>query len=176
MKRFFKLTAMIMALLLCLGLFAGCDGQAAEDMPEDDFAGDPGIIATAEVSKNEIDMLDVKITVTNTSGKSVTAFRFCAELLDENGNLIEGPVNQIYINFGEDVNVPAGESATFDTMISQRATETIRLYYMYVVYADGSSWGVDKGVRFDTITELSLPITVTVVERAAEETESAAEE
>ena len=176
MKNFIRIIALVLMLTLSFTMLVGCDEQTAEEMPEDTFAGDPGIIATAEVSKNEIDMLDVKITVTNTSGKSVTAFRFCAELLDENGNLIEGPVNQIYINFGEDVNVPAGESATFDTMISQRATETIRLYYMYVVYADGSSWGVDKGVKFDTIAKLSLPITVTVVERAAEETESAAEE
>ena len=127
MKNFIRIIALVLMLTLSFTMLVGCDEQTAEEMPEDTFAGDPGIIAAAEVSKNEIDMLDVKITVTNTSGKSVTAFRFCAELLDENGNLIEGPVNQIYINFGEDVNVPAGESATFDTMISQRATETIRL-------------------------------------------------
>ena len=168
MKRFFKLTAMIMALLLCLALFAGCDGQAAEDMPEDTFAGDPGIKATAEVSKNEIDMLDVKITVTNTYGKEVTGLRFFAELLDGNGNLIEDQVQQIFIKFDQDVSIAAGESVAFDIMISQRATENIRLYYLYVTFSDGHEWGV-KHANADQIINLSPSVGVVKMENGEAE-------
>ena len=168
MKRFFKLTAMIMALLLCLALLAGCDGQTAEDMPEDTFAGDPGIKATAVISKNEIDMLDVKITVTNTYGKEVTGLRFFAELLDENGNLIEGQVQQIFIKFDQDVSIAAGESVAFDIMISQRATENIRLYYLYVTFSDGHEWGV-KHANADQIINLSPSVGVVKVENGEAE-------
>ena len=146
-------------LTLSLALLVGCDGQTAEDMPEDTFAGDPGIKATALISKNEIDMLDVKITVTNTYGKEVTGLRFFAELLDGNGNLIEDQVQQIFIKFDQDVNIAAGESVAFDIMISQRATENIRLYYLYVTFSDGHEWGV-KHANANQIINLSPSVGV----------------
>ena len=168
MKNFIRIIALILMLTLSLALLVGCDGQAAEDMPEDTFAGDPGIKATAIISKNELDMLDVHIVVTNTYGKEVTGLRFFAELLDGNGKLIEGPVNQININFFEDVNVPAGESATFDTMISQRATENIRLYYLYVTFSDGHEWGV-KHANANQIINLSPSVGVVKMENGEAE-------
>ena len=159
MKNFIRIIALILMLTLSLALLVGCDGQTAEDMPEDTFAGDPGIKATALISKNEIDMLDVKITVTNTYGKEVTGLRFFAELLDGNGNLIEDQVQQIFIKFDQDVNIAAGESVAFDIMISQRATENIRLYYLYVTFSDGHEWGV-KHANANQIINLSPSVGV----------------
>ncbi|MBR5186855.1 MAG: hypothetical protein IKW18_00155, partial [Clostridia bacterium] len=70
--------------------------------------------------------------------------------------------------FFEDVNVPAGESATFDTMISQRATENIRLYYLYVTFSDGHEWGV-KHANANQIINLSPSVGVVKMENGEAE-------
>lgn len=163
MKKLLKLGSLITVLLLSLSLLAGCDGMSPDEMPEDTFAGDPGITAFAEVCKNEIDMLDVKITVTNTSGKEINGLRFCASLLDGKGNVIDDTVNQIAINFLDNVSIAADETTTFDVMISQRATETIELHLMYVSCADGSEWG-DKNAGINTVISLAPTFPVTIVE------------
>lgn len=161
MKRYsFRIAGLFLALVLCLSAFAGCQ----RTMPDDSFAGIPEVTAYAEASKNELDWLDVKLSVTNESAKVITGLRFFAVLLDADGNRIENEVDQIFIGFSEETSLAAGESETLEFQITQRAAETFTLYLCYVCFDDGTVWG-EKSANAPDIFAANCTFPVTMVER-----------
>ena len=111
------------------------------------FDGDCGIIASAEIGKNIIDLPELAITITNTTDKEIAAIQFYAIPYDVYGDEIKGWTTQS--KFYTDTPIPADKTTTISYQLIEDSVKTVELYVYSVYFSDGSEWGNKDAVTSD---------------------------
>lgn len=103
------------------------------------FGGDCGISASAEMGSSIINYPTVNISMTNTSGKDISAVQFYFVPLDVYGEEITGwtSQNKLYT----DTAIPAGKSTSVEFQFIEDSVKKGKLYIYSVYFADGTEWG-----------------------------------
>ena len=167
MKRTKKLVVIFLSLSLCTMMLFGCvstpttnGNNATVGSHSSIFDGDCGITATAEIGNNIINYPELKITITNTTSKEISAVKFYSVPLDVYGEEIKGWTTQK--NLYTDNSIPAGETTTISYQFIEQSVKTVKLYVYSVYFADGSQWG-NKDASSTQIVNGAPTIAVTVI-------------
>ena len=123
------------------------------------FDGDCGIAASAEIGNNLINYPELKITVTNTSGKEIAAIKFYAVPQDVYGEEIKGWTTQKKLY--TDTPISVGETTTISYQLIEQSVHTVTLYVYSVYFSDGTEWG-DKDATTSKILKGAPTIEVVV--------------
>ena len=167
MKTTTKLIATFLSLCLCTMMLPGCvsmptanGSNATVGSHSSVFDGNCGITATAEIGNNIINYPELKITITNTANKEISAIKFYAVPLDVYGEEIKGWTTQK--NLFTDNSIPAGETTTISYQLIEQSVKTVKLYVYSVYFADGTQWG-NKDASSNQIINGAPTIEVTVI-------------
>lgn len=136
---------------------AGEEGQGTASSEPSVFDGDCGISATAEMGSSIIGYPDLTISISNTSGKDISAIRFYAVPYDVYGDEIHGIFRQSSLYTDE--TIPAGDSTSIYYQFIEDSVKTVKLYVYSVYFADGTEWG-NKDAPTSTIEEKGALIEV----------------
>ena len=123
------------------------------------FDGDCGISASAEIGNNIINYPELKITITNTTNKEISAIKFYAVPYDVYGEEINLWTTQK--NLYTDNAIPAGRTKTISYQFIEQSVKTVKLYVYSVYFEDGTEWG-DRNATSSKITKNAPTINVTV--------------
>lgn len=129
------------------------------DSRESIFDGDCGIIASAEIGNNIINYPELKITITNTTDKEISAIKFYAVPQDVYGEEIKGWTTQK--NLYTDTPIAAGKTTSISYQLIEQSVKTVKLYVYSVYFVDGTEWG-DKNASTSKILNEAPTIDVTV--------------
>ena len=131
--------------------------QSTVSKGDEKFSGDCGVTATAEMGSSIIGMPTLNVSVSNTSGKEISAVKFYFVPLDVYGEEIKGWTSQNYLY--SDTAIPAGGSDSFEYQFIEDSVKKGKLYLYSVYFADGTEWG-NKDATKSTILNNGLCITV----------------
>lgn len=121
------------------------------------FSGDCGISATAEMGTDIIGQPTVTVSITNISGKDISAIQFYAVPLDVYGEELKGIFAQN--NLYTDDLIAANSSESCSWQFLDDKVKTIQLYVYSVYFSDGTEWG-DKDATKSVILKSGLQIEV----------------
>ena len=118
------------------------------------FAGDNGIIASAEMGASIIGYPELTISITNTTDKDISAIQFYAVPYDVYGDEITGwtSQNKLYT----DTSIGVGKSTSITYQFIEDGVKTVKLYVYSVYFADGSEWGDKEAIRSTILSNGSL--------------------
>ena len=160
------LIGIIALIVIIIAVAAG--GSNDEPVKNDDnkvdskqsiFDGDCGITASAEIGDNIINLPELKITITNTTDKEISAIKFYAVPQDVYGEEIKGWTTQK--NLYTDTPIAAGKTTSVSYQLIEDSVKTVNLYVYSVYFADGTEWG-DKDASTSKILNEAPTIDVTV--------------
>ena len=167
MKTTTKLIATFLSLCLCTMMLSGCvstptanGNNATVGSHSSVFDGNCGITATAEIGNNIINYPELKITITNTTDKEISAVKFYSVPLNVYGEEIKGWTTQK--DLYTDNSIPAGETTTISYQFIEQSVKTVKLYVYSVYFADGTQWG-NKDASSTQIINGAPTIEVTVI-------------
>ena len=123
------------------------------------FDGECGIVASAEIGNNIINMPELEITITNTTSKEIAAIQFYAVPYDVYGDEIISWTTQS--NLYTDIAIPAGKTTSISYQFIEDTVKTVKLYVYSVYFADGTEWG-DKDATTSQILDNAPTIKVEV--------------
>ncbi|MBR5452251.1 MAG: hypothetical protein IKV36_04590 [Clostridia bacterium] len=103
------------------------------------FSGECGVSATAEMGSSIIGMPTINISISNVSGKEISAIKFYFIPLDVYGEEIKGWTSQNYLYTDEAI--PAGGTNSCEYQFIEDSVKKGKLYVYSVYFADGSEWG-----------------------------------
>lgn len=161
----------IIAIFLLFFVIMGIIGSTVDDSPtgdtdetnrtvsniEDEFSGDCGITADAEMGTDIIGQPTLNINIKNISGKDINAIKFYAKPIDVYGEEINDVFSQNYLY--TDDTIKSGNSDTISYQFIDNKVKKVELYVYSVYFADGSEWG-DKEAGKSSILEKSYKIDV----------------
>ena len=124
---------------------------------EDEFSGDCGLTATAEMGSSIINMPTLTVSVSNVSDKEISAIKFYFVPLDVYGEEIKGWTSQNYLYTDEAI--PSGSSNSCEYQFIEDSVKKGKLYVYSVYFSDGTEWG-NKDATKSTILKKGLCITV----------------
>ena len=121
------------------------------------FDGDCGITASAHMGTSIIGFPELKISVKNTTDKTISAIQFYMVPLDVYGEEIKGWTSQN--NLYTDTAIEAGKSDVATYQLIEDSVKKARLYVYSVYFEDGTEWG-DKDATRSTILKQGAEIEV----------------
>ena len=121
------------------------------------FSGDCGISATAEMGTDIIGQPTVSVSITNTTGKDISAIKFYAVPLDVYGDELKGVFTMNTLT--TDHTIAAGKSDVRTWQFLDKEVKTIKLYVYSVYFSDGTEWG-DRDATKSVILKNALEIEV----------------
>lgn len=167
MKGFMKKLLLGLMVLLAFGMITGCIDEDSSTSSNKSitsstsvFDGDCGIVASAEIGNNIIGFPELKITITNTTDKDISAIKFYSVPQDVYGKEITGFTTQK--NLYTDDSIPAGATKTISYQFIEQSVKTVKLYVYSVYFADGTEWG-NKDATSSKILREAPTIDVTVI-------------
>ncbi len=156
------------AIVVVIGIIAGFSGNTNDNTGDNGgsvgtipsvFDGDCGIVASAEIGKNIINLPELTIAITNTTNKEIAAIKFYVVPYDVYGKEIKGWTAQN--NLYTDTPISAGETNTISYQFIEDSVKTVKLYVYSVYFADGTEWG-DKDATTSKITNGAPTIEVEI--------------
>lgn len=124
---------------------------------EDDFSGDCGITADAEMGTDIIGQPTLNISIKNVSKKDISAIKFYAKPIDVYGDEINNVFSQNYLY--TDDTIESGKTDTISYQFLDNEVKRVELYVYSVYFADGTEWG-DRDAGKSKILEKSYKIDV----------------
>lgn len=121
------------------------------------FDGDCGITASAEMGSSIIGYPELKINITNTTDKDISAIKFYAVPCDVYGDEITGWTSQNYLY--TDTTIGAGASTSINYDFIEDSVKTLKLYVYSVYFDDGTEWGNKDAIK-STILDKGTQIQV----------------
>ncbi len=122
-----------------------------------EFVGECGISANAEMGSSIIDYPELSISIKNDSRKEISAIRFYFVPLDVYGEEIKGWTSQNHLY--TDTKIAAGESTSITYQFIEDSIKKGNLYVYSVYYSDGTEWG-DREATKSTILQNGMMIEV----------------
>ena len=167
MKQFAKTALSLLTLVLLLTILTGCaeidttqtENPKVEPTPSI-FDSNCGISASAEIGNNIINFPEIKITITNTSDKDISAIQFYSVPYDVYGDKLYGLFAQNHLS--TDTSIAVGETTTLTYQFLDQSVKNVELYVYSVYFADGTEWGNKDAPSYKIVKEAPT-IEVTVV-------------
>lgn len=144
----------IFCLLLCS---CHSSSPAAGDISEP-FRGNCGISATANFGFPIMDVsCPLSITVSNTSGKEISAVTFCILAYDTNSNILPDWIAPSLLKTTAAIGIDA--SVRLVCRYPKFYTATVKVYICNVQFSDGSQWG-NPTASLPTLHQFAIPVCV----------------
>ena len=139
---------------------AETQSQPQTEKVQNDFSGDCGISASAEMETDIIGQPTVTASIMNTTDKDISAIKFYCVPMNVYGEELKGvfSVNEL----STDDTIAAGMSDSRVWQLLDTDVKTVKLFVYSVYFSDGTEWG-DRNATKTTILKNAPEIEVTGV-------------